>query len=196
MKHLFRVSFLCFIFLGACGPRVVVQAPPVVEAPLMNLFGDPRASRLGDLVTVQIIENSRGSRKVSSLAEKESDLAANVKTVNAGKQSNSNLGVKITNDTNAESGLERRGTLVAAVTARVTELMPEGNLRIEGRQEILLEKGLQTISVKGILRPADIGPGNTVLSSRLADARIEYRSRKEPGVHNQGLLAWLFGWIF
>jgi len=130
------------------------------------------------------------------MAEKETDLSADVKTSNTGRASKNSLGLKVTNDTKAETGLERRGSLVAAVTARVTEVMPDGNLRIEAEQEILLEGGLQTIRLKGILRPADIGPGNTVLSTRLASARIEYKSRKEPGLHRQGLLSWIFGWVF
>ncbi|MBK8575198.1 MAG: flagellar basal body L-ring protein FlgH [Elusimicrobia bacterium] len=191
-----RMILIPLLFLTvACAKTVIVQAPPV-EPPMMMLFSDPRASRVGDLVTVNIVENSKGSRKVSSLADKESDLSADVKTTNTGRNSINKLGLKITNDTKAESGLERRGSLVAAVTARVTEVMPDGNLRIEAEQEIVLEGAPQTIKLKGILRPADIGPGNTVNSTRLANAKIEYRSRKEPGLHHQGILSTLFGWVF
>lgn len=183
------------VLMAACTKTIIVQAPPPPET-MMMLFSDPRASRVGDLVTVQIVENSRGSRKVTSKADKESDLNADVKTANAGRNSTNTLGLKITNDTKAESGLERRGSLVAAVTARVTEVMPDGNLRIEAEQEIVLEGAPQTIRLKGILRPADIGPGNTVLSTRLASAKIEYKSKKEPGLHHQGILSWIFGWVF
>jgi flagellar L-ring protein precursor FlgH len=187
---------LLFLLAVGCAKPVIVQAPPPAEPPLMMLFSDPRASRVGDLVTVQIVENSKGSRKVSSVADKETDLSADVKTVNAGRTSKNTLGLKVTNDTKAETGLERRGSLVAAVTARVTEVMPGGNLRIEAEQEIVLEGALQTIRLKGILRPADIGPGNTVLSTRLASARIEYKSKKEPGLHRRGLLSWIIGVVF
>lgn len=191
-----RVRGVALAFLTvACTKTIIVQAPPPPET-LMMLFSDPRASRVGDLVTVQIVENSRGSRKVTSKADKESDLNADVKTANAGRNSTNTLGLKITNDTKAESGLERRGSLVAAVTARVTEVMPDGNLRIEAEQEIVLEGAPQTIRLKGILRPADIGPGNTVVSTRLANAKIEYKSKREPGLHHQGVLSWIFGWVF
>ncbi|HMX42598.1 MAG TPA: flagellar basal body L-ring protein FlgH, partial [Elusimicrobiota bacterium] len=84
----------------------------------------------------------------------------------------------------------------ANTTARVTEILPGGLLRLEGEQTIVLEGGEQTIRLKGLARPADIGPGNTILSTRLADARIEYKSRKEPSVHRRGLLAWLVGIVF
>lgn len=194
MRH--AIGFALLFLTAACTKTIIVQAPPPADPPLMMLFSDPRASRVGDLVTVQIVENSKGSRKVSSLADKESDLSADVKTVNAGNNTKNTLGLKITNDTKAETGLERRGSLVASVTARVTEVMPDGNLRIEAEQEIILEGALQTIRLKGILRPADIGPGNTVASTRLANARIEYKSKKEPGLHHQGVLSWIFGWVF
>lgn len=191
-----RFIFIALVFLtAACTKTIVVQAPPPPET-LMMLFSDPRASRVGDLVTVQIVENSRGSRKVSSKADKESDLKSDISTVNHGNNSKNRLGLKVTNDTKAETGLERRGSLVAAVTARVTEVMPDGNLRIEAEQEIVLEGAPQTIRLKGILRPADIGPGNTVASTRLANAKIEYKSKKEPGLHHQGVLSWIFGWVF
>jgi flagellar L-ring protein precursor FlgH len=191
-----RFIFIALVFLtAACTKTIVVQAPPPPET-LMMLFSDPRASRVGDLVTVQIVENSRGSRKVSSKADKESDLKSDISTVNHGNNSKNKLGLKVTNDTKAETGLERRGSLVAAVTARVTEVMPDGNLRIEAEQEIVLEGAPQTIRLKGILRPADIGPGNTVASTRLANAKIEYKSKKEPGLHHQGVLSWIFGWVF
>lgn len=194
MKHLFCLAVV--LSTVACAKKVIVQTPPPADPPLMMLYSDSRASQIGDLVTVQIVENSKGSRRVSSLADKESDLNADVKTVNAGRNASNTLGLKVTNDNKAESGLERRGSLVAAVTARVTEVLPNGVLRIEAEQEIILEGAPQTIKLKGLLRPADIGPGNTVASTRLASARIEYRSRKEPGIHHRGLLSTIFGWVF
>ena len=192
----FLVISVLVLFTAACTKTIIVQAPPPPEAPLMMLFSDPRASRVGDLVTVQIVENSKGSRRVTSKADKESDLKGDVSTVNHGNNSVNTLGLKVTNDTKAETRLERRGSLVAAVTARVTEVLPDGNLRIEAEQEIVLEGAPQTIRLKGILRPADIGPGNTVASTRLANAKIEYKSKKEPGLHHQGVLSWIFGWVF
>jgi flagellar L-ring protein precursor FlgH len=194
MKRLVLIA-VAFVAV-ACAKKVIVKAPPPAEPPILMLYSDPRASKVGDLVTVQIVENSKGSRRVSSKADKESDLNADVKTVNAGRNATNTLGLKVTNDNKAESGLERRGSLVAAVTAMVMEVFPDGNLRIEAEQEIILEGAPQTIKLKGILRPADIGPGNTVASTRLASARIEYRSRKEPGIHRRGILSTIFGWVF
>ncbi|HNC73414.1 MAG TPA: flagellar basal body L-ring protein FlgH, partial [Elusimicrobiota bacterium] len=193
-----RRSLLIAIALAtaACAKKIVVQAPPPAEPPIMMLYSDPRASRVGDLVTVQIMETSKGSRRVTSRADKDGELSVDLKTNTGGKAARSSMGLKTTNDTNAESGLERRGSLIANTTARVTEILPGGLLRLEGEQTIVLEGGEQTIRLKGLARPADIGPGNTILSTRLADARIEYKSRKEPSVHRRGLLAWLVGIVF
>lgn len=186
---------LLLILLTACAaPPATI--PHRAAPPVLSLFTDPRASRAGDLVTVQILENSRASRRVTSKAEKEGDQSADFMTSSAGKTSRAKIGLQTVNETNAKSGLERRGSLVATVTARIVEEMPDGNFRIEGEQDIQLEKGVQTLRVSGILRPADIGPGNIVVSTRLASCRIHYGSRKEPALHRQGLLAWVFGWIF
>lgn len=182
---------------GCAGRRPTPPAPPpLAETPLLSLFADTRAGRVGDLVTVQILETSKGSRRVTSRADKEGDLSVDLKTNTGGKPARSSLGLKTTNDTNAESGLERRGSLIANMTARVVDILPGGLLKLEGEQTIVLEGGEQTIRLKGLARPADIGPGNTILSTRLADARIEYKSRREPSVHRRGLLAWLVGIVF
>jgi flagellar L-ring protein precursor FlgH len=182
--------------LFACATPRPAPAPVVLAPTPLSLFTDERASRLGDTVTVQIMENSRGSRRVTSRADKEGNLSADVKTTASGRNTRTNLGLNVTNENNAESGLERRGSLVAAVTAQVVEILPTGNLVIEGRQEITLERGLQTLTVRGIVNPRDIGPGNTVLSTKLASAKISYKSKSEPGIHQRGVIAWLFGWIF
>ena len=191
------IPFVLLFAAGCFGRRPTAPAPaPLAETPLLSLFADTRASRVGDLVTVQIMETSKGSRRVTSRADKDGELSVDLKTNTGGKPARSSMGLKTTNDTNAESGLERRGSLIANTTARVTEILPGGLLRLEGEQTIVLEGGEQTIRLKGLARPADIGPGNTILSTRLADARIEYKSRKEPSVHHRGLLAWLVGIVF
>jgi flagellar L-ring protein precursor FlgH len=186
--------------LLACRHAPPPPVDPVAQAPtgarIMSLFTDERASRVGDLVTVQIYESSRGSRRVSSVAEKTGDLSVDMKTLNAGKTGKNNLGLKTTDNYEGTSGLERKGSLMASVSAQVKDVLPNGNLLLEGHQEIRLEKSIQIISLKGIARPQDIAQGNTILSTRLADARIEYKSKREPGVHRYGLLGWLASLVF
>ncbi|HMU97019.1 MAG TPA: flagellar basal body L-ring protein FlgH, partial [Elusimicrobiota bacterium] len=108
------IPFVLLFAAGCFGRRPTAPAPaPLAETPLLSLFADTRASRVGDLVTVQIMETSKGSRRVTSRADKDGELSVDLKTNTGGKAARSSMGLKTTNDTNAESGLERRGSLIA-----------------------------------------------------------------------------------
>jgi hypothetical protein len=142
---------------------------------------------VGDLVTVQIIENSRGPEKSVPWRIKNRIFPPTSKPPTHGNSSSNTLGLKVTNDTKAETGLERRGSLVAAVTARVTEVMPDGNLRIEAEQEIVLEGRSPNHPIKGnpyappISDPATRSfhpPGQ-----RQNRIQIEERTRPPPSGH-------------
>src|SRR5690606_17736037 len=91
----------------------------------------------------------------------------------------------------------RGGSLNARMTAMVVDVLPNGNLVIEGRQTIIVNEEEQLIVVSGIVRPQDIAPDNTVLSTFVADATITYHGtgplgdRQEPGLLTR-LLNWLF----
>lgn len=83
------------------------------------------------------------------------------------------------------------------MTARVTEVLPGGNLRIEGRQSIVINGEEQAIVVTGIVRPQDISRDNTVLSTYLADAQIVIEGDGPLGERQSpGLLTRIFQWLF
>lgn len=180
-----------------------LMAPAAQVARVPSLYTDVRALQKGDLVTVQISENSRGFKQNRSKAEKNTDLAAdfegNVGNLGAkGIIGNnlSNAALKTKNKYDGESGLEKKGTLVANVTAMIVEVLPNGNFRLYGEQEITLDRGKQTITVEGIVRPEDVSGANTVLSTRLANAKIKYKSAHDPDIHRYGIAAWVFSLIF
>ena len=68
----------------------------------------------------------------------------------------------------------REGKLVANITARVVEVMPNGNLALEARKELTINNEKQLLVLTGTVRPNDIDSNNTVLSSKIADAQIYY----------------------
>ena len=68
----------------------------------------------------------------------------------------------------------RNETVTAKVSARIIQVLPNSNLVVRGSQEILVNNEKQYITIQGVVRPADIATDNTVLSTYLADARIEY----------------------
>src|SRR5690606_38111833 len=67
--------------------------------------------------------------------------------------------------------------LDGSITVTVTQVLPNGNLRVEGEKWLALNQGEELIHLAGIVRPADIGPDNSVSSLKVADARISYRGK-------------------
>lgn len=97
----------------------------------------------------------------------------------------------------ASGSTARGGTLEAKMTTRVVEIFPNGNLRIEGRQRIVINGEDQEIVVSGVVRPRDISPDNTVLSTYVADAEIVFNGTGVVGdKQTPGLLTRLLDWLF
>ncbi len=183
-----------------------VQAPSVRqegslwdENGSMNLlFVNPKASRIGDIVTVKIVESSKATNKATTNTKRASSVSAQVekflgletKYPTANHPHWNPFGeIKggLTSDFKGEGDTTRSGNLTAQITARVTEVLPSGNLRIRGYREVLINNEAQLITLTGIIRPRDISPDNVVLSSAIADARITYNGvgivadRQRPG---------------
>jgi len=166
-----------------------------------NLFRDGRARGVGDLVTIVIVEEARASQSATTKTGKE----ASVEIGPWGGLLAQLVGPELTLSlqAGAQDRLEgggtttRGGSLRARMTARVVEVLPNGNLVIEGHQSIRVNGEEQEIVVSGIVRPQDIRPDNTVLSTHVADARIVFQGSGTLGEKQRpGLLTRLFRWLF
>lgn len=150
-----------------------------------SLFEDRRARRLNDLVTVLIIENVSGSKKAETKTAKDSTLNAGIDAF-FGAPLNMNLnnlygkgntfsptaGSSFKNDFQGTGETTREGSLKGTITARVIDVLPNGNLVIESRKEVTLNYEKQVLVLKGLIRPDDISTNNTIYSTKVADARI------------------------
>lgn len=143
-----------------------------------NLFSDPRAMRVGDVITVRIeiddeaeLDN-RSARSRQSGAGLGLDFGFGVN----GSGSQGNFGVNASGNTSTRGrGTVGRSERVAvSVAAVVTGVLPNGNLLISGSQEVRVNYELRVLSVAGIVRPRDISPRNTIRYDQIAEARISY----------------------
>lgn len=160
-----------------------------------SLFADRRASRTGDLVTLVIQEWTEGEQ--SARTRTSNDQSTSVAA--GGFLSRWIPGLNLSAEQQGQGdGSTRRGSsLEARMTARVVEVTPEGNLRIEGTREIVINGESQKLTLSGLVRPEDITAENTVLSSYLADARIVLDGAGPiDALQDPGLLHALFNWIF
>lgn len=147
-----------------------------------NFMGDHRARAIGDIVTVNIVEVTSATEKATTDTKRTSGTTAGIPNF-FGLEAN-NYPSSITpskfidastkNDFSGSGETTRGGSLTATITARVVDVLPNGNLAIEGKREIYINNEKKEILVQGIVRPRDLNYNNSVLSTQIADAKIIY----------------------
>jgi flagellar L-ring protein precursor FlgH len=163
-------------------------------------FQDTKASHVGDIVTVRIVENAKGSKDAQTKSGRSSTIGASTSAFLGIPNSTTQklqADATFSDDFDGSGSTSRSGALTADITAVVTAVFPNGNLAIEGKREVLINSEKELISLAGVIRPEDIGPRNTILSTFIADAKIEYTGR---GVLNDkqrpGWLIRILDWIW
>jgi flagellar L-ring protein precursor FlgH len=156
------------------------------------LAADHRALRVGDNLTIVVTEITSSTTDARTTADKNGNLTGSAELHQRQQQAAFNLGETF----NGGGTIERSGKLLARLTVIVRAVEPDGNLRVKGEQVIVVNGDKQKLLVEGRVRPQDISADNTVLSSRLSDAKISYTgsgilSEKQ----HQGLLTWLLSWL-
>ncbi len=165
-----------------------------VDVASISLFSDHKCRKVGDLVTVIVMESAQASKKVSSKANKKSGTTMDISATDLDEELKMDHNTKYAGD----SSTERRGTLTARITATVTAVLPNGNMVISGSQDIKISDDRQKLFVTGTVRPEDISANNTVLSTKLADAKIEYTGKESRSrwIHWLGPVGWFYNWLF
>jgi len=148
-----------------------------------SLFEDSIAARVGDTVIVDIIENSTSSMDVNTESSRKTGMDIGVPKINLlGRTTNFGaalgdtklIGTDFSNTFEGEGKSDRSGQITASIAARITEVLPNGNLSLFGRRAMKVNNEVQYITVSGIIRPQDISASNRIKSTYLADSRIEY----------------------
>ena len=160
--------------------RNVSLAPPATPW-MASLFTGLRARDVNDLVTIKVIERIAASGKADSNLNKSSNVNAATGRI---------FGVdpkfaewfdptalarfQASSDFKGGGATTRAGELSAVITARVSEVLPNGDLVLEGVREVDINGDKQMVVVTGVVRPNDIGPGNVVPSTAVGQMRIKY----------------------
>jgi len=142
------------------------------------LFEDRRARAVGDILTISISETTSASKKSSSTAGRNGSTDASV-TGLSGLPGKSLLGSNVS--ASSKSAFEGKGdsasnnVFTGTVTVTVIEVLPNGNLLVSGEKQLGINQGSEFVRFSGIVNPASVSASNTVSSTLVADARIEYR---------------------
>ncbi len=160
------------------------------------LFEDNRARRVGDVVLINVVENTTSTLETETTSERQS--TTNLQVQAAFGQQTVGLGTLMglapyaldgetgadpilqfntQNEFEGEGETSREAQISATIGARVVKVLPGGLLQIQGSREVRVNDEIQMLLVQGLVRPRDIGPDNSILSTQLADARVEYYGR-------------------
>ena len=145
-----------------------------------GLFEERRAVRVGDTLTVMLNETTRASKDIGTNARRLSsnsvNAGLNMSTGSASKPTSLNGGLNSNGNTNFDSkgGSSASNQFLGTITVTVLEVLPNGNLNVAGEKRLAVGHEEEVIRFGGIVSPATL-QGNSVLSSQVADARIEYR---------------------
>ncbi len=184
---------LLTVTLGA-----VAQSQDMRANAARSLFADQKATRVGDAITILVVETSTASNDAKTTSSRESNISFNA----SGQTGTSNLpqvglGVGTGNSFKGEGGTSTNGNIRAKLSAKIDSVFANGNLWINGTRTITVNGEEQTIRISGLVRPSDIASDNSVYSYSIADARISFEgngivSRAQGPGWITKLLHWLF----
>ncbi|UCD80764.1 MAG: flagellar basal body L-ring protein FlgH [Desulfobacterales bacterium] len=174
---------------------------------LNGMFIDTKARNIGDIVTVKIDESAKASNKAKTETERSSGLEAGIQKLfgvedwwqnevlpDVGSDlpkinpfGDPSVKGSMKSSFAGDGETSRSGSLDAYITCRVVAVMPNGNLKIVGTRELMVNYENQMIILSGVIRPRDISETNVILSTFISDAKIAYSGsgvvdeRQRPG---------------
>ena len=194
---------LAYVGLGGCAgveskgseayaPIEPIVYPTVEESPptgglfapkrKLTLFADVRAYEVGDIVSVVLVESTSAAKSADTELDKGSSVdIANPTIVGApvewstnGNSYNLNMGLDSTSSFGGEASSSQNNSLLGSIAVQVSQVLPNGNLMIQGEKWIQINQGDEYIKLRGIIRPEDLSSTNSIPSTLVADARISY----------------------
>ena len=161
----------------------------------MQYFADVKARRVGDVITVILREKTDASKKADTNTDKNSEITIPNPTIFG--RDNITIGGYPIFSNQLDSGIDFEGkgdssqsnSLTGDIAVTVTAVYPNGNMLVRGEKVLTLNQGSEVIRISGIVRPVDVTPRNTVLSTQIADAQITYSGTGVVAQSNQA------GWL-
>ena len=191
-----RIALLSAAFLAGAVATPMAQADSLWTPNSVSLFSDNKARRAGDVLTVRIAEQTQSSAQANTRTAKSEDFSLGPGTgpiLDLIKK----FGLSTGSNTNASGQTARNGSLTGRIAVTVKSVDANGNLVLEGARDITLNAEKQRIVFRGLVRPADIQPDNTVASSLVADATIEFVGKGVIGDRQRpGIISRVFKFLF
>lgn len=168
-------------------PASSLQATPSINGSLykknysLSLFSDQQATQVGDIITVIFDEQYNSSKSAETKSQKDSSNEVAPVSIMGTVPGWQNLGLDVNVEQKrkfkGKGDADRSNSLSGTISVTVADILPSGVLQIRGEKWLTLSEGDEYIRIIGLIRPQDITPQNTVMSSKVADARIKFGGR-------------------
>ena len=179
-------------------PTPPPPAPPVVangaifqpQNGYAALTSGQRAAQVGDIITIVLTERTQGTS--SSTAQTNRDGSIGLTPPTTGPLSffqPTDVSAGGSNTFQGRGQTAQANSLTGEITVTVEAVLPNGTMRVRGEKQLRINRGNEAIRLSGIVRPADLSADNRVLSTRIADARIDYVGRGE--IARSSRMGWL-----
>jgi flagellar L-ring protein precursor FlgH len=171
------------LLLAAASCLMGAQAESLYqEQNFRSLTGDNKAFRVGDVLTVQVYENSSASTSADTGTRRKNSISAELSHRG---NSVTQTGLGVGGDFDGGGKTQRTNRVLATLTVSIREILPNGDFKVAGEQFLTVNQEPQKVTLEGRVRPLDISDGNVVLSTRLADAKITYVGEGDIAERNQ-----------
>jgi len=151
-------------------------------------FGDQRARNIGDILTVSINIDDRAQTSNTTARSRSNEISGGVtnffglenslgRAFPGGFDPQNLVGLEGSSNANGTGSVSRAERVNLTIAAVVTDILSNGNLVIQGRQEVRTNREVRELTVAGIVRPEDISSANTIAHTQIAEARISYGGR-------------------
>jgi flagellar L-ring protein precursor FlgH len=154
-------------------------SPGSIWAPsshLMDLGSDVRASQLDDLITIVVSEQASAVAQGTTKTQRQSTLNSSITAAGGATKASGALanlaGLNTQSSLNGQGATTRSTTLTTTVSARVAGVLPNGYLVIQGSKAVDVNSEHQLVTVRGVVRPSDLTPGNTISSTQIAQMEL------------------------
>jgi flagellar L-ring protein precursor FlgH len=157
-------------------------------APLLDLASDVHARNTGDLVTIVVLDQASATSQGTTTQQRTSSASSSISSLFGAKSAHNALNnlanLSGQQQLNGQGTTSRQTTVSTTVSARVLRVLPNGDLIVEGNKLISINSEFQTVSLRGIVRQVDLGPGNSVGSNQVEDLEVRINGR---GVVNDAI---------
>lgn len=143
-----------------------------------DLFSDIKARNVGDIIQVNLRENTTANKAANTITRRDSELSVDPLTGLGGNPliggNSLELDLNSENQFQGDAQSNQSNNLLGNISVTVIQVLPNNNLVVRGEKWMTLNNGDEYIRLTGIIRPQDIGPTNEILSTKIANARIQY----------------------